>query len=278
MNIDVFIKRRPVMIYFILVFVISWGGLLIVAGPGGIPARPGKFEKLLPMAILALLAGPSIVGILLTSIVYGRAGLREFLSRLFQWGVGGRWYAIALLAAPLLMLAILLPLSLLSPKFVPGLFTVDDKMAHLLFGILVGLSAGIFEEIGWTGFAIPGLRKRYSVLSTGLILGGVWAGWHLLPAIWFSGTVSGPFALTSFLLDPLLFLWAFRVLMVGVYDRTGSQPVAMLMHASLTGSTRIFTPVGIAGISLLTFDILWAAVLWGVIAVAVRTKGRNSAQ
>ena len=39
-------------------------------------------------------------------------------------------------------------------------------------GIVGGLVVGFFEELGWTGFAIPTLmRLRYGVLGTGLIVG-----------------------------------------------------------------------------------------------------------
>jgi hypothetical protein len=48
---------------------ISWGGVLIVAGPGGIPATREQLETLFPFVFLAMLAGPSVAGIVLTGIV-----------------------------------------------------------------------------------------------------------------------------------------------------------------------------------------------------------------
>jgi membrane protease YdiL (CAAX protease family) len=38
---------------------------------------------------------------------------------------------------------------------------------------------GIFEELGWTGFAIR-MRQRYGVLGTGLIVGVLWGAWHFI--------------------------------------------------------------------------------------------------
>jgi len=271
-TIKAFVKQHRVLTYYALVFAISWGGVLLVVGPAGMPGTKAQFDSLLPAAILAMLAGPSIAGLLLTGLVYGKAGLRDFLARLLKWRVGARWYAVALLTAPFLMLALLLVLSLLSTAFIPGLFAIQAKVAHLLFGLTVGLVAGLFEELGWTGFAIPEIRRRYGVLTTGLIVGLLWAGWHLLVAFWASGTVSGPLALPSYLLDPILFLTAYRVLMVWVYDRTESLLVAMLMHMSLTASARIIMPLTIAGASLLTFDLLWFIVLWAVIGVVVASN------
>ena len=274
-SLHAFIKRYPVATYFALTFLISWGGSLAVIGPGGLPGDPDTVMAQMPAAVLMLLAGPSVSGILLTALVHGRAGLRDYLSRLLRWRVGMRWYAVALLAAPLLMTAILLALSLFSPQFLPGILATSDKAALLSFGIPVALSAGIFEELGWTGFAVPELRRRYSALTTGLIVGLLWAVWHLLFAYWLSGLVSGPLSLASYLLDPFLFLVLFRVLMVWVYDHTESLLVAMLMHMSLTGSARILGAPDISGVRLMTFDVVWVVTLGLVIAgVAAANQGR----
>ncbi|NIV35134.1 MAG: CPBP family intramembrane metalloprotease, partial [Anaerolineae bacterium] len=127
--------------------------------------------------------------------------------------MGVRWYAIALLTAPLSMIAVLFALSLTSPLFLPGIVTTDDKATLLLTGIVAGLMVGFFEELGWTGFAIPRLRLRYGVLTTGLIVGLLWGAWHFL-LFWESGSFSG--ALSLALLLGRLFSWlpAYRVLMV----------------------------------------------------------------
>ena len=134
--------------YFALTFAISWGCILMVVGPGGIPAPTEQALTLLGVAILAMLPGPSVAGILLTGLVSGRAGLRELLSRLLRWRVGARWYAVALLTAPVLATATLLALLQGSPVFLPGILASDDKASVLLVGIVVGLVVGIFEEIG----------------------------------------------------------------------------------------------------------------------------------
>jgi hypothetical protein len=270
-TIKAFIERHPVPTYFALTFAISWGGvLLVIGGPGGIPGPPEQTELLLPFVVLATLAGPSVAGVLLTGLVHGRAGLRDLLARMTRWRAGVRWYAVALLSAPLLVTAVLLALSLASPVFLPGIVTSDDKVALLLVGIAYGLAAGFFEELGWTGFAVPRLRLRYGVLTTGLIVGLVWGAWHFLVAFWGSGTSSGALSLALFL--PWV-LWnvgvlpAYRVLMVWVYDRTGgSLLVAMLMHASLTASLPlILMPLAISGRGLLTLYLVLAVALWAVV-------------
>jgi len=170
-DIKTFIKRHPVLTYFALTFAISWGGVLIVVGPGGIPANAEQLGLLLPFVVLALTIGPSVAGILLTGLVDGGPGLREFLARLRRWRVDARWYAVALLTPPLLATATLFALALTSPVFLPGIFASDDKASLLLSGIIAGLVGGLFEEPGWTGFAVPKLRQRYGVFTTGLIVG-----------------------------------------------------------------------------------------------------------
>src|SRR5215203_4722842 len=181
-TIKAFIKSHPLLSFFALVFAIAWGGILIlVGGPSGIPTNEEQFERLMPWVMLAWLAGPSVAGIVLTGLVYGREGFRNLLTRMRRWRVGARWYAVALLTAPLVFTAVLIPLSLISPVFLPGIFASEAKVSFVLMSIVVALTVGIFEELGWTGFAVPTLLKlRYGVLSTGLIVGVLWGAWHLL--------------------------------------------------------------------------------------------------
>jgi len=275
-TITAFIKRHPVLTYFALTFAISWGGILMVIGPGGILGTKEVSEELMPFVYLATLLGPSLAGILLTGLVDGRAGFRELLSRLLRWRVGARWYAVALLTAPLLITATLFALSLTSPVFLPVIVTTDDKVSLLLTGIVMGLVVGFFEELGWTGFAVPRLRLRYGGLTTGLIVGLLWGAWHF-PL--FSGSVSSSGALPPALyLSVLLFsfLPAYRVLMVWVYDRTRSLLVAMLMHAPLAASQLILIPPAITGVQVVTYDLVFAAALW-VFVAAVAVAQRRAA-
>jgi len=181
-TIKAFVKSHPLLSYFALTFAITWGlFVLAVGGPGGIPATREEFTAMPLLAILAVLVGPSVSGILLTGLVYGREGFRNLFTRMRRWRVGARWYAVALLTAPLVSTAVLIPLSLISPVFLPGIFASEAKVSFVLMGIVVALVVGIFEELGWTGFAVLTLLKlRYGVLSTGLIVGVLWGAWHLL--------------------------------------------------------------------------------------------------
>jgi uncharacterized protein len=261
-----------VLAYFVLTFLISWGGLLLVSGgPGAIPATAEETTKLFPAVYLVTVVGPSLAGLLLTGLAGGWTAFRELGSRLLKWRVGARWYAVAILNAPLSVMATLLALSLVSSEFVPGFLTTSVEASLLQFGFVagLGLGTGLLEELGWTGFAIPRMRVRYGVFSTGLSVGLLWGAWHFLSNIWGSGTSSG---VSLALFMPVIlfsFLPPYRVLMVWVYERTGSLLVAILMHASLVAFWLISMPHAIAGVPLMTWYLVWAAVLWVVVAVVV---------
>ena len=269
-----FVIRHPVVTYFVLTFLISWGGILVVLGPGAFTGGTAPTEGLLPLVYLAMFAGPSIAGILMTGLVDGRAGFRDLHSRLLRWRLPVRWYVVALLTAPLVVTAVLLPLSLSSAGFLPGVFASDDMGSLLVIGLAAGLMTGFCEELGWTGFVIPRLRMRYGILTTGLIVGLLWGAWHF--PLFSGGDLSRTLTLALFLPVQLFtFLPAYRVLMVWVYDRTGSLLVAMLMHASLTASTLILQPADVAGMRALTYDLVLAAALWLLIAALAMANGRQ---
>jgi uncharacterized protein len=269
--IQAFIRRHPVPIYFALVFAISWGGFVAVVGPDSVPLNWERFERLGPLLYVMVLAGPSIAGLLATGLVYGQAGLRELLSRLLRWRVDGRWYAVALLATPLLAAAINFTLSLFSPDFVPGIITTDNKVSLLLAGLAVGLLFGIFEELGWTGFAVPMLKQQYGIFATGLIVGVVWGAWHFL-LFWESDSFSGSLPLALLLVRLFSWLPAYRVLMVWIYDHTQSLLIAMLVHVSLVFSQLVLGPLTTRG-NTITGILVWAAVLWVVVAAVAAANG-----
>ena len=276
MSISVFIKRYQLFIYYILTFTISWGGILFLVGPDGIPGTREEFETLYPVVILALLAGPSVASIIMTWLIDGGAGLRKLFSLALKWRVGIRWYFVALLASPLVFAVISFVLALLFPEFLPGIVTSNDKASLLILGIIAGLIGGFLEELGWTGFVLANLRQHYSVFITGIIMGVLWGAWHLLINFWSSGSSSGTLSMVL-LLHSLFFsigiLPAFRMLMVCVYNHTESLLVATLMHMSLIISNILFVPSA-SGVHLITWSLVLAVALW-IINAAVAVVNRS---
>lgn len=260
------IRKHPLLAYYVLTFAISWGGFVLVVGPAGLFNSTSQSAAFLP-AVIVMLAGPSIASLLLTGIVDGRAGYRDLFARLVKWRVSLGWYALAILIAPIVTAGVLLVLALPSP----GLTTA------VVFGGLFAGATTVLEEIGWTGFAVPRLRRHYSVPATGLIVGVLWGLWHLLQQIFFIGTYAGGMQpmvfLTLSFFAAVASLTAYRVLLVWIYDRTGSLLVTTVMHGMLTASSIFwFTPT-VSGVVFLLDVWLVAAAMWLIVGAVALYEG-----
>ena len=272
-----FVTRHAVWTYYMLTFAISWGSFLLVGGQGFFAGTDWQSDTRFVPAILAMLTGPSISGLLLIGLLEGKAGYRELLGRLFRWRVGTRWYAVALLTTPVVMAVMLFVFSRTSPVYLPAIVTSGDTATLVLIGLLASPFLALPEELGWTGFAIPRLRKRYGWLSVGLIVGLLWGPWHLLQIVWVSRTMAG--TLPQILFFPLYFLaptlLAYRVLMVWVYDRAESVLVAVLMHGSYIASTLFIFETPAKAVWFLISLWTFAAALCALAAAVVRANRRQ---
>ncbi len=265
MNIKAFIQRHPIASYFALAYVIAWGGSFAAVGPKFLRGEPLQFADSLLM-FLPMLAGPSIAGITMTYIVDGRNGLRDLFSRMSKWRVGVRWYAAAFLIPPVLFITVLLTLTtLVSPVFSPRFFP---------WGILIGLMAGFFEEIGWMGYAFPKMELKHSALAAGICLGLLHTAWHVVPDYLGSSGVFGVYWLPHFLIWMVATMTAMRVLIVWVYANTGSLLLAQLMHASSTGFLSILGPSLSPTNDILCYAV-YAAILWLAVVIVAALYGKR---
>jgi membrane protease YdiL (CAAX protease family) len=254
------LRRNPVPGYIALCFGISWGGILLIIAITGF-----SFATLQPLetglVFAMMLAGPSASGLILTAVLDGRTGLNRMGSRLLRWKLGVRWYAIALLTAPLCLLAILWSLSaVVAPAFAP-------RFQWVLFG--AGLMAGGFEEIGWTGFATPRLLARPNAGMPGLWLGLVWAFWHLLVDFRYNVGTMGMVWPLEFTVVYIATLTPYRILMTWVYRNTGSLLLAILIHASYTGWLLVLFPAT-SLLESLFWQTAFAILLWLAVACVSR--------
>lgn len=270
------IQKHAVLAYIMLTVILTWGGMALAVYPDGFPLTDEKMAAAGPLVYMAMLVGPTGAALILTPLTEGRGGFRKLFSPLFRRKVNIHWYLIAVITAPMLVTIILSVLSLFSPDFRPMLFTADNKAGLIFSSIVAGLAVGFFEELGWTGFAVPRLMQRRKVLVTGLIVGIVWGAWHF-PPFWTAETFTAP--LHFLLLLAQLFTWlpAYRILMVWVYDRTESLLIAVLMHASLMGSLNALVPSTLETPALLTWILSWAGVLWLIVAVGAILQRRKAA-
>lgn len=265
------IRRYPIVAYFVLAFVISWGGILLATVPSGFPGDK-EDAGLFVLVFASMAAGPSIAGIVMTAVMEGRTGLRELLARVTRWRVPLRWYAVALLTAPVLLAVIFGLLSLVSPVFTPGILTTADRVGLLLYACVGGLAAGVFEEIGWTGFATPRMLRWTSLLLMSLTLGLIWSVWHMLPDVWGSTAAFGSLLVPRMLLWTVVMMTPYRLLMTWVYTHTRSVLVAMLMHAVFPGGQALLAPVAASPAQHLLWYAIFAAALWALALIVARDR------
>ena len=204
--------------------------------------------------------------------MHGKEGFRKLRAQLLTWRVGIQWYVYALLAAPVIASVILLILSGNSTEFKLGVFGADQKLGIIIIGLFTGLMVGLFEELGWSGFVIPEMRKRHSILNTGLLVGLIWGAWHFI-LFWEGDSFSGSLPLLIILARLFAWLPPYRVFMVWILDRTGSMLLVILTHASLVFTTTVLVPMTLIGKPLLTWLLVWGLVLWVFVLAMVLTKG-----
>lgn len=236
-----FVRRHGLISFYALAYGLSWLawipwilsqyglGVLDIPVPGllGLPGELiGQLVLLLPGAFLGPLGGAFIV----TAISEGRAGLRRWRGRLFRLGVGLKWYALALVGVP----AIIIAGTLVLPGMV-GDFQLPPVEYLLLYAPLLVLqifTTGLAEEPGWRDYALVRHQRLHGPLVGTLILSVLWAGWHfpLFLTAWGAG-IGGANPRTMLLF--VAFCIALSVVITWVFNRTReSLPLAILIHAS----------------------------------------------
>ncbi len=220
------------MLYFLLAYLFSWSCWIPLAG-----AARRASDSTGGLYLLGGL-GPVAAALLTAACSGGRPALADLLRRLTRWRVRPVWYLLAGGLIPALVLLAAGAAALAGGgRVVPprGLETV------LVFGFLTAVIA--VEEVGWRGFALPRLQLRWGALASSLVLGGLWAGWHL-PLFWVEPRrILAGSRLLSFG-QLLAGLTGVTVLMTWVYNSTrGSVLLACLMHASMNTSAGEMTPV-----------------------------------
>lgn len=226
------LARHPLTFYFLIAFAFSWVCLMPIAlseaGAGLLPFEPPQAAGLL--AIVSLL-GPIVSGFIMTAVTDGREGIRSLLRRIVLWRVGFRWYLFAFFGLPLVML--------LGTIFWTGALQSFQPIALLpylsAFVLMVLIGGPLFEEPGWSGFALPRLQELHGPLAGGLILGSLWALWHL-PGYLIPSQDITDIPPRGTVMDFVVFslaLIGLRFIMQWVFNNTrGSVLMAVLVHAS----------------------------------------------
>ena len=175
------LARYPLTSFFVMAFAFSWivwsPWFLSEDGAGLLPfsSSPLLVAGLVPLGILL---GPTLSGFIMTGATEGRAGIGRLLRRIVLWRVELRWYLFALLGVPAVMAlgTVILPGGLSSLLGLGPGYVLTYLSTYVLVVILGG---PLFEEPGWRGFALPRLQPLHGPLVGTIILGLLWALWHL---------------------------------------------------------------------------------------------------
>jgi len=218
-------RKRSLLTYFLLVFGLTipfW----VLGALTEIQLLPG-----LPVAALATFC-PALAAAMLLYQEHKAAGVIALLKRAldFQRVRAKIWYAPTLLLMPVVMTLSYVALRLMGvPVPAPHMTVVSALVLFLIFFI-----SALGEELGWSGYATDPMQLRWSALQTSLVLGVIWAIYHLVGlaqahravewiAWWSLGTVAA------------------RIIIVWLYNNTGrSVFVAALFHTTINVTWQVF--------------------------------------
>lgn len=211
--------------FLAIAFGLAWGLIaLAILFPAQVEAISGPIGYTNPLFILAVYA-PGIGGLGLVLWHYGPQGLASYLRRFTLWRMPWAWWGLLIVGIPAIKyLGAVLNGRIFDPfPFSPWYAVLPALLTTLLIGPM--------EEFGWRGVALPLLQRRFAPLWAGLILGGLWALWHV-PAFFLSGTPQSAWALGPYFLGVL----AVGFLLTPIFNAArGSLLIAALYHFQMNG-------------------------------------------
>ena len=259
-------------LFFLLTFALTWTAWLASARWAG-PANSGMFSVGGPVFLLGVFA-PALVSLALTARAEGGEGVRRLVARIARWEVDARLYLFAVGYMAVLRLTAALIYRAATgawPRF------GDTPLVLMLGALLVSTWVQAGEEIGWRGYALPRLAKYTGLGAASVILGAIWASWHL-PLFFMQHTdsIGQSFPLYLSFVVPL------SVAMAWLYWKSGgSLLLVMLMHASVNNTGGI-VPAAVPGapdpfsFSASLVGWLSAALAW-IVAVPMLIQMRRAA-
>ena len=210
--------------FFLIAFAWGWSLIAIVlAFPETVESVFGELSSTNPMFILAVYS-PAIAAFILVLWAGGPSALKRFLSRFLLWRVHWGWYLFLLFGIPLLFLCA----NALggTPFSEPFPFTsVGAAISAVAFMMVLGP----MEEFGWRGVAQPLLQRSLAPFWAAIVLGIIWAIWHL-PAFFLSGVPQGGLSFLPFFIAAI----AISLIITPMFNSSGgSILLPALMHWQL---------------------------------------------
>jgi membrane protease YdiL (CAAX protease family) len=269
------LARHQLVSFFVLAFAGTWlvelPYVLSTYGAGLLQFSSPLLTLLIWTAPVSVFMGPFLAAFVMTGATEGREGVGRLLRRFVLWRVDFRWYLFAFVGIPVI--------AVLSVVVIPGVLGSFKGLGALaplsLLGVFVYvlfLGGALGEEPGWRGFALPRLQSLHGPLLGSLILGPLWALWHL-PLFLTPWNELTTFNVVVFVLATtclaIMYTWVFN-------NTKGSVLMAILIHASFNASaTGILGPLFPAPI-LNDYGLLPILGGFGVFAVVLvaLTRGR----
>jgi uncharacterized protein len=261
--------------FVLIAFVFTWVFWLLAI----LEAR-GLISSLPVPALFLGAFGPMVAAVVLTAQEGGRAGLRSLLSRVVRWRVAPFWYGVALLGPIVLQLLAMALNVLLGGPLPDPLAMVGTLPTVLVISVYMLIQVGIGEEIGWRGYALPKLQTGYSALISSLIVGVLWALWHL--PLFFNPATG--YYITPFWVF-LVFLLPFAILYTWIFNSTGgSVLMVMILHAVVNASSTPlwrsipeYSTMESTTTAFITYNyLLQAAVLWVAAIIVMLVYGASN--
>ncbi len=265
------VGRIALVVYVLLTFTLTWTAWIVPAA-FLTPGNAGFLGLGGPVFLLGVFA-PAFVALALTAYSEGRDGVARLLARIGRWQVGARLYlfAIGYMAVTKLLAALIHRMAVGAwPAF------GDTPLPLMLGAILVSTWTQAGEELGWRGYALPRLATHLGLGGASVLLGIVWALWHL-PLFFLQGSGSDGQSFPIYLVH----VTALSVAMAWLYWRAQrSLLLVMLMHASVNNTTGIVpaaVPNAVNPMSLEGSLVAWATVgLSWAVAIPLLTLMRRA--
>lgn len=274
------LQQHPLFSYFFMAYAFSW----IMSIPC-VLAEWGYLPEALfqPFFVIKAFAGPFLAAAIMVRLIDGQAGAIRFRQRFFQMRTGWQWYLFILVAIPaLFLLGILVqPGTLLSFQGFPNGSLVAYLIYYLINFVIIFFAGGpLAEEPGWRGFALPRMQERNGSLGGALLLGLIWAFWHLpdfLTRAQGGGPGTGWGSFFTNLPIFVLLVVALSVVMAWVYNRTrGSLFIAILLHASINTAGLLVElfPAPNIPVFTMTNTALLVGIALPALLIVLATRGR----
>ncbi len=261
---------KALVAFFALAYALSWSWAIPLAVAHLTVRRGEGWPTHYP-----LLLGPAIAAVVITAWTMGRPGVRDLLARVARWRVPIRWWLAAVSPAAFLGLALIAMAA--AGKALPSVADFGQYSgtpAIGLVGVLLLIAVGALgEETGWRGYALPQLQRRFSPLTSSLILAVLWFGWHL-PQFFVIATYrnSSPVQYVGFFLG----LTCGAVILTWLYNRSGGSILLVAAwHALYNFVSGTQAATGLLAAVVTTLVMVQAVVLI-VLELRARRRGRPS--